>query len=40
MRFYNNSHPYYCGIGLHARLLYVCIIDYKGEVVVHNMCLL
>ena len=36
MRFYNNSHPYYCGIDLHARLLYVCIIDSKGEVVVHK----
>ncbi|MRG36267.1 hypothetical protein GH729_09530 [Shewanella sp. XMDDZSB0408] len=30
MRFYNNSHLYYCGIDLHARLLYVCIIDSKG----------
>ena len=36
MRFYNNSHPYYCGIDLHARLLYVCIIDSKGEVVAHK----
>jgi len=36
MRFYNNAHPYYCGIDLHARLLYVCIIDDKGEVLVHK----
>lgn len=36
MRFYNNSHPYYCGIDLHARLLYVCIIVDKGEVIVHK----
>lgn len=36
MRFYNNPHPYYCGIDLHARLLYVCIIDDKGVVVVHK----
>ena len=36
MRFYNNSHPYYCGIDLHARLLYVCIIDSKGKVVAHK----
>ena len=27
MRFYTNSHPYYCGIDLHARTLYVCILD-------------
>ncbi len=32
MKFYNNSHPYYCGIDLHARLLYVCIIDQNGDV--------
>jgi transposase len=36
MRFYNNAHPYYCGIDLHARLLYVCIIDHKGDVLVHQ----
>ena len=36
MRFYNNSHPYYCGIDLHARLLYLFIIDSKGEVVAHK----
>jgi len=36
MRFYNNAHPCYCGIDLHARLLYVCIIDDKGEVLVHK----
>ena len=31
MKFYNNTHPYYCGIDLHARSLYVCIIDQAGE---------
>ncbi len=36
MRFYNNMHPYYCGIDLHARTLYVCIIDQAGEVLVHK----
>ena len=25
MNFYNNAHPYYCDIDLHARLLYVCL---------------
>ncbi|MCL1098499.1 hypothetical protein [Shewanella gelidii] len=33
MRPFNNLHPHYCGIDLHARLLYVCIIGSKGEVV-------
>jgi transposase len=36
MRFYNHTHPYYCGIDLHARSLYVCIIDNEGEVLRHR----
>ena len=36
MRFYTNSHPYYCGIDLHARTLYVCILNQAGEKVVHR----
>lgn len=36
MRFYNNSHPFYCGIDLHAKSLYVCIVDDQGETVVHK----
>jgi len=36
MNFYNNTHPYYCGIDLHARTLYVCIIDEDGNVCAHK----
>lgn len=36
MNFYNNLHPYYCGIDLHARVLYVCIIDQNGQTLVHK----
>jgi hypothetical protein len=36
MNFYNNMHPYYCGIDLHARLLYVCILDDKGDTCLHK----
>ena len=36
MNFYNNMHPYYCGIDLHARILYVCIIDQEGNICVHK----
>ena len=36
MRFYNNQHNYYCGIDLHARLLYVCILDSLGNKVLHK----
>lgn len=36
MKFYNKQHKYYCGIDLHARKMYVCIIDEKGKVLVHQ----
>ena len=36
MNFYNNTHPYYCGIDLHARSLYVCIIDHEGDTCLHK----
>ncbi len=36
MNFYNNTHPYYCGIDLHARILYVCIFDQEGNTCVHK----
>ena len=32
MRFYTPQHPLYCGIDLHARSMYVCILDQRGEV--------
>ena len=36
MRFYTTFHKYYCGIDLHARLLYVCILNERGEKVLHQ----
>ena len=36
MKFYTNSHTHYCGIDLHARCLYVCIIDDAGTIVQHK----
>ena len=36
MNFYVKQHKYYCGVDLHARSLYVCIIDKEGEVVKHK----
>jgi len=36
MNFYNNIHPYYCGIDLPARILYVCIFDQEGNTCVHK----
>jgi len=36
MRFYTKQHSYYCGIDLHARTMYVCILDQDGEIVFHR----
>jgi transposase len=36
MRFYLQQHKYFCGIDLHARKMYVCIIDHENKVKVHE----
>ncbi len=36
MHFYSRQHRFYCGIDLHARSMYVCIIDSSGAVVFHR----
>lgn len=36
MRFYNRQHRHYCGIDLHVKTLYVCILDATGHVLVHR----
>ena len=36
MRFYTQQHKYYCGIDLHARMMYLCILDPAGEVLLHR----
>jgi predicted NBD/HSP70 family sugar kinase len=36
MRFYTTHHPFYWGIDLHARTLYVCILNQEGEILVHR----
>ena len=36
MNFYTQQHRYYCGIDLHARSMYVCILDAAGTIVVHK----
>ncbi len=35
MRFYTTAHQHYCGIDLHAKTMYVCIINQAGETVLH-----
>ena len=36
MRFYTHRHKHYCGIDLHTSVMYVCITDSAGEVLVHK----
>ena len=36
MRFYTHQHPFYCGIDLHARSMYVCIVNHEGEMLLHR----
>ena len=33
MRFYQQQHQFYAGIDLHARTLYLCVLDQAGSVV-------
>ena len=36
MRFYNRQHRHYCGIDLHVKTMYVCILDAAGQVRLHR----
>ncbi len=36
MRFYTKQHQFYCGIDLHARTMYLCILNQDGEVLLHR----
>jgi len=36
MRFYPNQHRHTCGVDLHGRNLYLCVLDQQGEVRLHK----
>ena len=36
MNCYTRQHTYYCGIDLHAKAMYVCILDHNGTKLVHK----
>ena len=38
MRFYTNQHKFYRGIDLHARSMYLCILDQEGNTMFHKNC--
>ena len=32
MRFYTKQHKFYCGVDLHAKTMYLRILDQEGEI--------
>jgi transposase len=36
MRFYTKQHHAYCGIDLHARSMYICILNQDGDIMLHR----
>ena len=36
MQFYTKKHNYYCGIDLHNKIIYLCILSKEGEVLLHK----
>lgn len=36
MKFYTKQHEHYCGIDLHTKKMYVCIINQQNEIVLHK----
>lgn len=36
MNFYNKQHKYYCGIDLHGRTMYICIMNSAGKRLLHR----
>ena len=36
MQFYTKTHQHYCGIDLHSRNMYVCIVDREGNILFHR----
>jgi transposase len=36
MQFYTKSHQHYCGIDLHTKMMYVCIVDANSNILIHK----
>ncbi|MES0344826.1 MAG: IS110 family transposase [Anaerolineales bacterium] len=36
MKFYTKTHKHYCGIDLHTKWMYICILNQEGDVVYHR----
>ena len=36
MNLYQTQHPFYCGIDLHAKQMYACVVDQSGKKLLHR----
>jgi transposase len=36
MRFYDGQHRFYCGVDLHTKRMYLCILDHDGNKLLHR----
>ena len=36
MRFYDQQHEFYCGVDLHTRKMYLCVLDREGNKQLHR----
>ena len=36
MKFYTNSHKFYCGADLHTKTIYLCVLDQDGNILTHR----
>jgi hypothetical protein len=38
MRFYTKQHLFYCGVDLHTRSMYICVLDQSGQILLLGVC--
>ena len=36
MRFYDGQHRFYCGVDLHTKRMYLCVLDHEGNKRLHR----
>jgi len=36
MRFYTKQHQFYCGVDLHTRSMYICVLDQSDQILLHR----
>jgi hypothetical protein len=36
MKFYTKQYKFFCGVDLHAKSMYLCVLNADGEIVLHR----